>query len=166
MRLKRFLKVLFLLVAVLVAGAVILDFNIRHERKVLQMRAKEFLSRPVPAMFQTNEVGGFVAGSDRTVLSVSRAIIQRYANNGRIRWSAQIGAQMAVQPFETAFCRNAAKTNELARIYIEDCIALIAEEKRMMFWQWVEDIIELKTRIPEIEEEDLPTQTTNNLTAD
>jgi len=72
---------------------------------------------------------------------------------------------MAVQPFETAFCRNAAKTNELARIYIEDCIALIAEEKRMMFWQWVEDIIELKTRIPEIEEEDLPTQTTNNLTA-
>jgi len=163
---KLFFKILLLLFAVLVVGAVILDFHIRHERKLLQAQAKEFLAIPTPAMFQTNEIGGFQAPPNETVLSTSRALIERYAINGRIRWSARISGQLAIQPFETAFCEDAAKTNREARIYIEDCKAIIAEEQRMGFWQWVEDTIELKMRIPEIEEEDLPMQTTNNLTAD
>jgi hypothetical protein len=162
---KSFFKILFLLIAVLVVSAVILDFHIRQERKVLQIRAKEFLSRPVPTMFQTNEIGGYQARENEDVLSVSRALIKRYADTGRIRWSARIQGEMAVQPFETSFCEDAAKTNEQARIYIEDCKAIIAEEWRMGYWQWIEDTIELKTKIPEIEEEDLPAQTTNNLTA-
>jgi hypothetical protein len=117
-------------------------------------------------MFQTNEIGGYQAGENENVLSTSRALIERYANNGRIRWSARIQCEMAVQPFETAFCGDAAKTNEEARIYIEDCKGIIAEEWRMGFWQWIEDTIELKTKIPEIEEEDFKpvAQATNNST--
>jgi hypothetical protein len=33
---------------------------------------------------------------------------------------------------------------------------IIEEEWRMGFWQWVEDSIEMKQTIPEIEEEDAP----------
>jgi hypothetical protein len=160
---KSLFRILLLLVVVLVAAAVILDFHIRHERKLLQTRAKEFLSRPVPTMFQTNEIGGFQAPPNETVLSTSRALIERYANNGRIRWSARISGELAVQPFETFFCEEVAETNKSARIYVEDCKAIIAEEQRMGYWQWVEDTIEMKTKIPEIEEEDLPT--TNSATA-
>ena len=164
LKLKMFFKILLLLVAVLVLSAVILDVHIRHERKTLQTRAKEFLSRPVPSMFQTSEIGGYQAPQNEEVLSVSRALIERYAKTGRIRWSARIQGEMAVQPFETAFCGDAAKTNEAARIYIEDCKAIIAEEWRMGYWQWVEDTMELKQVIPEIEEEDFKPieQATNN----
>jgi len=167
LKLKKFFKILLLLVAVLVSGAVILDVHIRHERKTLQTRAKEFLSRPVPSMFQTNEIDGYQARPNEDVLSVSRALIERYAKAGRIRWSARIQGEMAVQPFETAFCGDAAKTNEEARIYTEDCKAIIAEEWRMGYWQWVEDTMELKQRIPEIEEEDFKPieQATNNSSA-
>jgi hypothetical protein len=162
LRLKRFLKVLFLLVAVLVAGAVILDFHIRHKRKVLQIRAREFLSRPVPILFQTNSIGGFDAGPGKTVLGISRSVIERYATKGRIRQTSAITGQMALLNFEIAFCEEAAKTNEEARTYVEDCKAIIDEEWRMGFWQWIEDTIELKRNIPEIEEEDFkPSLTTN-----
>jgi hypothetical protein len=31
---------------------------------------------------------------------------------------------------------------------------ILAKEWRMGFWQWIEDTMEMKTSIPEIEEED------------
>ena len=151
---KRCHKILLLLLSIFVFGPLFLDIYIRHERKMLQTRAKVFLSQPIPAMFQTNEIGMYQARSNHDVLFVSRALIERYAKNGRIRWSAAIQGQFAVQPFETSACEEAAITNEAARIYVAECKAIIAKEWRMGFWQWIEDTMEFKKRIPEIEEED------------
>jgi len=88
------------------------------------------------------------------VLSGSRRLVDRYANNGRIRWSAVIQGQFATQPFETSYCEDAAKTNEQARLYIVECKAIIDKEWEMGFWHWFQDTIEMKRSIPEIEEED------------
>jgi hypothetical protein len=143
-----------ILITVLIVSPIMLGFWIRGERHALQNRAKEFLSRPVPDMFQTDSIDGYQARPNQTVLSTSRSLIERYANNGRIRWSAAIQGQFAIQPFETASCEAAAKTNEEARVYVVECKAIIDKEWRMGFWQWVEDTIELKRTIPEIEEED------------
>ena len=159
---KLFFKILLLLVTVLVVSAVILDFRIRRERNLLQARAKEFLSRPVPTMFQTNEIGGFDAGPNQTVLSISHSISERYAKNGRIRQTSAISAQMALSNFEIAFCTDAAKTNKDALIYIEDYKAIRDEEWRMGARQGIEDLIELRIRIPEIEEEDFKLSATTN----
>jgi hypothetical protein len=134
-------------------GWIVLDSYVRFERHALQIRAKEFLSRPVPDMFKTDTIGVYQAAPNATVLSISRGLIERYANNGRIRWSAAITGQFAGQPFETASCEEAAKTNEAARLYVVECKAIIDKEWNMGFWQWVEDTIEMKLTIPEIEEE-------------
>lgn len=139
---------------VLVVGPIMLDVWIRSERQALENRAKEFLSRPVPDMFQTDSIEGYQAPPGQTVLSTSRFLIERYAGYGRIRWSAVIQGQFAIQPLETRFCEDAASTNEAARIYAVACKAIIDKEWEMRFWQWVEDTIELKRTIPEIEEED------------
>jgi len=141
-------------ISALIISPIILDVYIRGERNELQIRAKEFLSRPVPAMFQTDAIDGYQAAPNETVLSTSRGLIERYADKGRIRWSAAISGQFAVQPFETAFCEKAAKTNDEARIYIVDCKAIINKEQHMGFWQLVEDTIEMKRIISEFEEED------------
>ena len=153
---KRIWVFIFFATGVFIAGCVILDAHIRQERKALQTRAKEFLSRTIPSILETNSIDGYQARPNETVLSGSRALIERYANNGRIRWSAAIQGQFAVQPFETASCEDAdvVKTNKEARLYVADCKAIIDEEWRMGFWQWVEDTIEMKHTIPEIEEED------------
>ena len=45
-------------------------------------------------------------------------------------------------------------TNAEVRLYSAESHAILAEEWRMGFWQWIEDTIEMKTKIPEIEEED------------
>jgi hypothetical protein len=140
----------------------ILYLDIRRDRKVLQMRATEFLSRPVPGMFNTNQLGIFSESADRTVLSMPRAIIARYAKNGRIRWSARIQGEFAMSPFGVDACEEAAKTNEAARLYVVDCKAILDEEWRMGFWQWVEDTLEMKTTIPEIEEEDAKAPASTN----
>jgi hypothetical protein len=150
--------------ALFVLTPTVLVVHIRHERTALQMRAKELLSRPVPMVFQTNYIGGYQARENQDVLFVSRNLIKRYADNGRIRWSARISGQMAVQHFETAFCEDAdiVKANEEARLYVAECRAIIEDEWRMGFWQWVEDTIEMKRAIPEIEEEDFkPAVSTN-----
>lgn len=148
---KAWITVLF---SVLIVGSIGLDVCIRTERKTLQNRAKEFLLRPVPEMFKTDSIGGYQARPNETVLSTSRRLIERYASNGRMRWSAAIQGQFAVQPFETAACEDAAKTNEEARLYTVACKAIIDNEWEMGFWQWVQDSIEMRGTIPEIEEED------------
>src|SRR5437867_12309612 len=97
-------------------------------------------------------------------MHIVKAIIERYANKGGIRWSAVIQAQFATGPFRIAACGDAARTNEEAPVYLSDCKAILDQEWRMGFWQWVEDTIEMKRRIPEHEEEDfLPTPATNAL---
>ncbi len=143
-----------ILISVLIVSPIMLDFWIRGERHALQNRASEFLSRPVPAMLQTDSIDGYQARPNQTVLSTSRFLIERYAKNGRIRWSAAIQGQFATEPFETASCEAAAKTNEEAGRYVVECKAIIDKEWRMGFWQWVEDTIEMTRTIPEIEEED------------
>jgi hypothetical protein len=145
--------VIIIFVSALVLVCITLDFHIRRERDTLQSRAKEFLSRPVPEMFKTDSIDGYQARENETVLSGSRRLIERYANNGRIRWSAAISGQFATQPFETAACEEAAATNEEARLYIVACKSIIGKEWEMGFWQWVQDTIEVKGTIPEIEEE-------------
>ena len=139
---------------ILIVSPLILDLSIRQQRKALQVRARDFLARPVPSLFRTNFIAGYQARPNEEVLSVSRALIERYANNGRIRWSARIQGEMAVQPFETASCADAAVSNDEALTYLGECKAIIDQEWRMGFWQWVEDTLELKRTIPEIEEED------------
>lgn len=59
---------------------------------------------------------------------------------------------------EIASCEDAGtiKTNQSSLRYVTDCKAFLNDEWRMGFWQWVEDTIEFKLRIPEIEEEDAP----------
>jgi hypothetical protein len=151
---KRAKMLITIFISAIIISPIILDIYIRGERHALQIQAKEFLSRPVPDMFQTDTIDGYQARPDETVLSTSRRLIKRYADNGRIRWSAALQGQFAVQPFETASCEEAGKTNEAARIYIVDCKAIVDKEWRMGFWQWVEDTIEMKRTIPEIEEED------------
>jgi hypothetical protein len=140
---------------ILIVSPLILDIHIRHQRRALQVRAIDFLARPVPDMFKTSLIAGYQARPNQTVLSISRGLIERYARNGRIRWSAWIQGQMAVQPFETTSFADAAQSDPEARVYVSDCEAIIKQEWRMGFWQWVEDTMEMKRVIPEIEEEDV-----------
>jgi hypothetical protein len=148
-------KVLMMVfVGSIVLGWTALDSHIRSERDALRNRAREFLARSVPEMFKTDTIDNYQAAPNDTVLSNSHALIRRYAENGRIRWSAAIQGQFAGQPFETYACEKAAATNEVARLYITDCKAIIDKEWEMGFWHAVQDMIELRLTIPEIEEED------------
>jgi hypothetical protein len=88
--------------SVLIASPVFLDFHIRHERKVLQTRAKNFLLSPIPKLLvpdSEGEVGGYYVdtngGTANGVFGYSRVLIGRYASKGRIRWSAVIQGEFA-----------------------------------------------------------------------
>jgi hypothetical protein len=147
----------------LVVSPALLDIHIRHERKVLQTRAKNFLLRPIPKLLRPNsegEVGGYYvdtnAGIANGVFGYSRVLIERYATKGRIRWSAAIQGEFAATGDN---CLNPnisdeVTTNEEVRRYSTESHAILAKEWRMGFWQWIEDTIEMKDKIPEIEEED------------
>lgn len=150
---KRSRYLIFCCLGLLIASPIVLDIYIRHERQALQTRAKEFLARPVPSLFNTNDLGGYIESQNGNVLTRSRTLIERYAKTGRIRWSAAIQGQFATAPFGIAACEAAAGTNEEAQLYIADCKSILGEERRMGFWQWIEDTIEMKRTIPEIEEE-------------
>jgi hypothetical protein len=146
-----------------IVSPIVLDIHIRHERAALQMRAKEFLLRPIPKLLipdSKGEVGGYYvdtnAGIANGVFGYSRALIERYATKGRIRWSAAIQGEFACTGDN---CLNGnisdeVTTNEEVRRYSAESHAILAKEWRMGFWQWVEDTMEFKSVIPEIEEED------------
>ena len=154
---------IFLVLAVVIVSPIILDVHIRQERAALQMRAKEFLLRPIPKLLIPNsegEVGGYYvdtnAGIANGVFGYSRILIERYATKGRIRWSAAIQGQFACTGDN---CLNGnisadVLTNEEVRRYSAESHAILAQEWRMGYWQWVEDTMEFKSVIPEIEEED------------
>jgi hypothetical protein len=140
-----------------------LDIHIRHERKVLQTRAKNFLLRPIPKLLvpdSNGEVGGYYvdtnAGIANGVFGYSRVLIERYATKGRIRWSARIQGEFACTGDNCLNPNISAEvtSNEEVRRYSAESHAILAEEWRMGFWQWIEDTIEIKDKIPEIEEED------------
>lgn len=161
----KILIVLFLaiLVASLVASPALLGASIQHERKVLQARAKEFLSRPIPKLLVPDSqgyVGGYYvdtnSGPANGVFGYSLILIERYATNGRIRWSAAIQGQFACtgEGVNPNIRSDAINTNEEVRIWLKERNAILAKEWRMGFWQWIEDSIEFKSPIPEIEEED------------
>ena len=156
----------------LVSSAVILDLHIRQERKTLQEHAKAFLARPIPKLLIPNsegEVGGYYVdtngGTANGVFGYSRVLIARYATTGRIRWSAVIQGQFACTGDN---CLNANISDEViknvdVRNYSTASHAILADEWRMGYWQWIEDTIEMKSKIPEIEEEDYhPPVGTNN----
>ena len=157
---------------ILIASPVVVDLHIRHERKMLQAQAKNFLSRPIPKLLvpdSNGEVGGYYvdtnAGIANGVFGYSRVLIERYATNGRIRWSARIQAQFACTGDN---CLNPnisdyVTTNEEVRLYSTESHAILAEEWRMGFWQGIEDAIEMKDKIPEIEEEDYRPAATNGV---
>ncbi|HZM04430.1 MAG TPA: hypothetical protein VFC44_15615 [Candidatus Saccharimonadales bacterium] len=143
----------------------ILDLYIRQERKALQGRAKEFLSRPIPKLLtpdSAGNVGGYYvntnSGPQNGVLGNSPVLIKRYADNGRIRWSARIQGQFASTSDDLHIGwgpeADAIRTNEEVRLYMAERNAILGKEWQMGFWQWVEDVMEFKQTIPEIEEED------------
>ena len=148
---------------ILIASAALVDIHIRQERKALQERAKAFLARPIPKLLIPNsegEVGGYYidtnAGTANGVFGYSRVLIGRYATKGRIRWSAVIQGEFACTGDNCLNPNISAEvtTNEEVRRYSAESHAILAEEWRMGFWQWIEDTIEMKDKIPEIEEED------------
>ncbi|HXF11173.1 MAG TPA: hypothetical protein VN625_10345 [Desulfuromonadaceae bacterium] len=155
--------VIIIFFGLLVVIPVLLDIHIRNERKILQVRAQNFLLRPIPKLLvpdANGEVGGYYvdtnAGTANGVFGYSRVLIERYATKGRIRWSAAIQGEFACIGDN---CLNGnisdeVLTNEDVRRYSAESHAILAEEWRMGFWQWIEDTIEMKTSIPEIEEED------------
>lgn len=148
---------------ILVLVPVLLDIHIRQERRALQERAKAFLARPIPKLLipdSEGNVGGYYvdtnAGVANGVFGYSRLLIERYATKGRIRWSAAIQGKFASTGDN---CLNGnisdeVTTNEDVRRYSAESHAILSEEWRMGYWQWVEDTIEVKQKIPEIEEED------------
>lgn len=153
----------------LIASAALADIHIRQERKALQERAKAFLARPIPKLLIPNsdgEVGGYFVDTDGTangVFGYSRVLIERYATKGRIRWSAVIQGEFACTG-DNCLNPNISEdvtTNEEVRLYSAESHAILAEEWRMGFWQWIEDTIEMKRKIPEIEEEDYHPAATN-----
>lgn len=149
----------------LILFPVLLDFHIRAERKVLQERARIFLANPIPKLLIPDSqgyVGGYLvdtnSGVANGVFGYSRVLIARYATNGRIRWSARIQGEFACTGDD---CLNPnisseVRTDDEVRRYSAESHAILAEEWRMGYWQWVEDTVEMKTKIPEIEEEDHP----------
>ena len=139
---KKDSKIRLALIVGLILSMMLFAVHTWHERNPLQARAKEFLARPVPQMFQTNEIGGFGVGPNRTVLSDSRSIIEQYAVNGQIRQTSAIAAQMALSNFEISFCSNAAKTDKAALNYIEECKEIRDAVWRMGGRQVIENLIE------------------------
>jgi hypothetical protein len=142
---------------------VILDLHIRHERRVLQMRAREFLARPIPKLLipdSEGNVGGFYvdpnSGPQNGPLGESRDLIERYATKGRIRWSARIQGQFAStsHTVQVNYLSHEIETNEEVRLYMAERNAILGKEWQMGFWQTVEDAMEMKMTTPEFEEED------------
>ncbi len=161
------------LLIVLIASPVLLIASIRHHRGVLQARAKAFLSIPVPIALKPNSEGymgyeyvGTNEAAEVQILGHSRELIERYATKGRIRWSARIQGQFATTSEQLWFpgADDIQRTNQEVQAYLAERNAILAEEWRMGFWQWVEDTIEMKSKIPEHEEEDYhPAATTNTV---
>jgi hypothetical protein len=160
---KRIQFMFAVFVVVLVISPVLLDIHIRHDSKLLQSRAKAFLLRPLPKLLipdSNGNVGGFFvdtnSGPQNGVLGYSIKLIERYATNGRIRWSAVIQGQFACtgkgvnMNYESDEIRNSEEVSS----YLAERNAILDQEWNMGFWQWVEDTIEMKMKIPEIEEED------------
>ena len=157
----------------LVSSAIVLDFHIRQEREVLQERAKSFLSRPIPNVLIPNSegyisyqyVGTNNYEAERQIMGGSQSLIRRYAKTGRIRWSARIQGQFAITGEDLNFPNSddVERTNEELRVWLAERNAIVSEEWRMGYWQWIEDTIEMKSKIPEIEEEDYhPLEGTNS----
>jgi hypothetical protein len=149
----------------IVVGPLVLDLHIRHERRALQLRAKQFLARPIPKLLLPDSdgfVGGHYEGTNgepaNDVLGYTRPLVSRYADKGRIRWSARIQGEFASTSSEIWVGAGpdgeAIETNEEVRRYMAERNAILGKEWQMGFWQWVEDVMELKQTIPEIEEED------------
>ena len=164
----------FLTLAVLIILTVspaLLIAGIRHERGLLQARAKAFLSRPVPAALKPDSEGymsyeyvGTNKEAEVQLLGHSRELIERYADKGRIRWSARIQAQFAITSEQLWFpgADDIQRTNKEVQAYLAERNAILSQEWRMGFWQWVEDTIEMKSKIPEHEEEDYHHAATTN----
>lgn len=140
----------------------ILDVWILRNRRELQNRSQRFLARPTPKLLIPDSqgyVGGYHvdpdSGPSNDVFGYSLILIKRYATKGRIRWSAQIQAQFACtgDGVNPNIRSDAIETNAEVRLYLAERNAILAKEWRMGFWQWVEDTIEMRTKIPEHEEE-------------
>ena len=160
----------------------LLDLRIHHDRKALQERAKNFLKRPFPKLL-VPDADGMLGdtyyftnnGPQNTVMGYSLVLIERYANKGRIRWSAVIQGQFAGISSNLWLGAgpkaDAVATNEEVKAYVAERNAILAQEWRMGFWQYIQDTIEMKRTIPEIEEEDsslkatAPAQGTNSAKA-
>ena len=159
---------------VLVLSAMVLDFHIRQERKALQEQAKAFLARPIPESAHTQFRGLYSYEyfgtnnyeAERQIMGGSQPLIKRYAKTGRIRWSARIQGQFAITGEHLNFPNSddVERTNEEVRVWLAERNAIVSEEWRMGYWQWIEDTIEMKSKIPEIEEEDYhPSEATNGI---
>ena len=156
--------VMVIFFGLLVISPALLDIHVRHERRVLQARAKNFLLRAIPKVLTPNSEG-YISyeyfgtnnyEAERQIMGDSQQLIKRYAKTGRIRWSARIQGQFAITGEHLNFPNSddVERTNQEVRAWLAERNAILSEEWRMGFCQWIEDTIELKAKIPEIEEED------------
>ena len=122
---KNRFKFRYLFVAVLVLCAVCFGVLVRHKTNALHGHAKEFLARPIPSMFQTNQIGGFDAGNQGTVLDGARSLIERYAAKGRLPETSEIACRMNLAQIDVGVCEYAAQTNDSAKIYVKDCKSIL-----------------------------------------
>ncbi len=160
---KRAKTLITIFVCVLIVSPIVLDFHIRGERRALQIRAKEFLVRPIPKLLIPNSegrVGDFYVdangGPQNGVFGNSRVLMMRFAMNGRIRWSARIQGEFACTSDDVNcnFLTDTIRTNEEVRQYFKERNAILGKIWAMGYLQYVEDTIEHKSLPPEIQEED------------
>jgi len=156
--------VMVIFFGLLVISPALLDIHVRQERRVLQARARNFLLRAIPKVLTPNSEG-YISyeyfgtnnyEAERQIMGDSQQLIKRYAKTGRIRWSARIQGQFAITGEHLNFPNSddVERTNQEVRAWLAERNAILSEEWRMGFWQWIEDTIEMKAKIPEIEEED------------
>ena len=152
---------LLLLTAIFIIGIVIFDLQIRNARHLVQVQSQQFLARPTPVATVGNTdgvVGVLSVGQNMDGLAESHDIIERYARNGRIRFSATIMGEFAIVSFEIDGCEQATRNDANAWQYVADCDSLLRRINRMGWWQFFEDTIELVGYPPEFKEEDIPVE--------
>jgi hypothetical protein len=124
---KNRFKISSLFVVALILCALCFGVLTRHTNNLLQSHAKEFLVRPTPSMFQTNQIGGFNAGNQGIVLDGARSLIEQYATDGRLPDSSAIACRMNLAQIDVGVCEYAAQTNDSAKIYVKDCKSILNE---------------------------------------
>jgi hypothetical protein len=132
-----------------IVGAFLLHLAIGHRQSVVKHEAELFSFQAVPNIFKGDSEGGVslrYVGPNADGLSYSHALINRYAKDGQIPWSARINGDMSIALSELSCYEraNAVTTNQQASLYLTNCRRILLDINRILFWQLVEDTINSK----------------------